>query len=367
MDKTYFFILESLRCYINALPPPSCDGIDLRALFKISKRQEVCGIIYSMQQSQFDFGQEKNNFAQVFAQTIQLTTRQAIAFKQFSDFCETNNIPYAPIKGAVIKSLYPNPQLRLMGDMDILIRPADLARCQEFMAENNYKFLELYDSVYEFANGAIMFELHLQLLDHNKPIFDNYLIENNQLDVTQHFIFLISHLRKHIISSGVGIRVIFDIALFERAHNLRPSDCTDALARIGACEFAAVIQNYIDKWFFSAPIAEQTFDKDELDLLEYIFQSDNFGFENRSPGVALSARRSSGAKALAIAVFPSKHTMYNLFPRLAQHKYLLPWYYIVRIFSKLKNRKYYAKVAKDALTNDGEAQRIREIHKKLGI
>jgi hypothetical protein len=51
-----------------------------------------------------------------------------------------NNLPLLPLKGAVLTStLYPDPGLRPMADLDLLIHPADLAPATQLLAQLGYR------------------------------------------------------------------------------------------------------------------------------------------------------------------------------------------------------------------------------------
>lgn len=41
---------------------------------------------------------------------------------------EKNGIDYAPIKGSVVREYYPRPELRTMGDADVLIKENSVVR-----------------------------------------------------------------------------------------------------------------------------------------------------------------------------------------------------------------------------------------------
>ena len=58
---------------------------------------------------------------------------QSKALLQIFNGFEAQRIPYLPVKGCNLKGLYPKPELRPMGDADILIKPEDHNRIKPIM------------------------------------------------------------------------------------------------------------------------------------------------------------------------------------------------------------------------------------------
>ena len=61
--------------------------------------------------------------------------KQMLAVQQLFDAFEENGIDYLPLKGCQMKQLYPKPELRVMGDADILIRAGQYSQAEQWMRD----------------------------------------------------------------------------------------------------------------------------------------------------------------------------------------------------------------------------------------
>ena len=74
---------------------------------------------------------------------------------------EENGIAYMPLKGLLLRDLYPAPEMRTMGDVDILIRPEQHERIRALMPTLGFSFV--LESAHECSwgkPGILYMELH---------------------------------------------------------------------------------------------------------------------------------------------------------------------------------------------------------------
>lgn len=69
------------------------------------------------------------------------------AQSQLLDLLEESNIPSVIIKGAAAAMYYPHPNLRSMGDVDVLVKRKDLDRAAELLEANGYTLTHNKDHV----------------------------------------------------------------------------------------------------------------------------------------------------------------------------------------------------------------------------
>lgn len=141
-----------------------------------------------------------------------------------------NNIPAVVLKGTSAAKYYPKPQLRTMGDIDLLVKP------------NNYddaicvlSTLGSIETTSDFERGKgrhrsflyknILIELHYFFsLNSDKEkarLLDNLLYDainndSNELSDEENGLVLLSHIGQHL-ESGLGLRQIIDWMMFVRA------------------------------------------------------------------------------------------------------------------------------------------------------
>lgn len=143
------------------------------------------------------------------------------------------------IKGYAVASCYAAPDSRLSGDTDLLIAPRDEKRACAFMKESGFSVEERWAKGHHVVCchpqlGCV--ELHVLLYDEivedvwfgkmdgrefvREPAIEVSTQEGGYrtLGHTDHMIFLMLHLIKHFIISGMSLRMMLDAALFFVRH-----------------------------------------------------------------------------------------------------------------------------------------------------
>lgn len=145
------------------------------------------------------------------------------------------SIPALLIKGYAIANCYAEPDCRVSSDADILISPRDEARACKFMKQQGFTVEPRWKNGHHAvchhpAWGYV--ELHVILYDEivedvwfGKMDGSEYVREPHRLVETQdgsyytlgctdHFIFLILHMIKHFILSGLTLQMMLDVVLY---------------------------------------------------------------------------------------------------------------------------------------------------------
>ena len=88
------------------------------------------------------------NIAYQIVKMLLRSEHQMRAIDHLFEAFEQNGIVYMPLKGCNIKKLYPKPELRSMGDVDILIHPEDHERIHSVMEEQGFQYIREDDHVF---------------------------------------------------------------------------------------------------------------------------------------------------------------------------------------------------------------------------
>ena len=125
LTNTFLDILKS------AVTQTSCDmikGIDQEAwedIYRISEKQQLAPMIYQQIYSNDSFSQSDPEFQQFWKMdTIDRAGNQArksVLFLILSDQMRQIGLTPLVVKGIVCRNLYPNPDLRVSNDEDLLI------------------------------------------------------------------------------------------------------------------------------------------------------------------------------------------------------------------------------------------------------
>ncbi len=248
-----------------------------------------------------------------------------------------SDISFVFVKGCIIQSLYPIPSLREMGDIDMLIHEEDLGKVKSILEQKG--FVSAHSSIHEFAfvRGQVLVEVHTRLI-HDGPgrekliaFFDKAwdFYHNGELDWNFHFLFLLSHLRGHLLSNGVGIRQFMDIAIVEKSIHLDWDWVEDNAKQLGLYEFMTTVLALIERWFaISSPIPKRLDDPFFERATNEILSNGSFGNDNtpiRSISGLSISKQIQGKKAKRIIVFR------HMFPRLNHIRQLSYCGYLIKL------------------------------------
>ncbi|MBR3019134.1 MAG: nucleotidyltransferase family protein [Clostridia bacterium] len=135
-------------------------------------------------------------------------------------------VPYVILKGSSAAKYYPHPELRAMGDIDVMTRREDYEAACRMLLENGY--LETTDECDEhrarhrkFEKNGFTVEIHILFASMNSPEttkrFDDLIISNitpsHVLPDLVNGMVLIEHINQHM-EYGLGLRQIIDFMMF---------------------------------------------------------------------------------------------------------------------------------------------------------
>lgn len=173
--------------------------------------------------------------------TVIMQTQKTGEFEPLYRYLRESGICPLVVKGIVCRNIYPNPDYRISGDEDLLIRPEDFRKCHDLLREYGMQTSEQdmdaeeLESVYEVPYGKkgslIYIELHKSLFPPESEAYGDLNrffanVHEDAIDIridgtdirtmgyTDHLFYLICHSFKHFLHSGFGIRQVCDIILF---------------------------------------------------------------------------------------------------------------------------------------------------------
>lgn len=258
-------------------------------------------------------------------------------------------IPTLIMKGAVIKHLYPKPEMRFMSDTDILIRPEDAKRAQQVLLELGFSCIRFDNGTTDIYRSALSmnYEIHKDLTDEsfNQATyrFLQGLIEEistaeskNTLPTEKHYAYILCHFIKHLLDGGVGIRQVMDIYLCRMKWEFDEEKLAKLLAELELTEFAATIEKLANHWFGGGEGDAVT-----EELGEYILGSGVFGKEEQKVADRMLKEEKKQGKFSYVwsRLFPSYKTMCFYYPVLKRWAVLLPAFWVWRMIYALIFRR----------------------------
>ncbi len=188
------------------------------------------------------------------------------------------NIPCAVLKGASVAMRYPHPELRVPGDIDVLVNECDMTAASETLTEMGFALdhtTEMHDC---FSRMDATVELHRAASvfpDTQKGRFAKaYMAEALQsaqmrtfqgrqipvLTGAYQMISLLAHMERHMCTSGIGMRQIADwAAAIQTIEAAQEQELLQVLENCGLLHYAQIVTRGCEV-FLGVPQREWTRD-----------------------------------------------------------------------------------------------------------
>lgn len=278
--------------------------------------------------------------------------RKAAIFSQaFSDVkteLARAEIWYLPLKGAVLKDLYPKMGMREFCDHDILFdaeRADDVKAIMEGLGFTTEHFGASNHDVYH-KRPVLNFEMHRSLFGsgHDEKLYEYYRSVESRLlgdGCEKHlgpedfYLYFLAHEYKHYSNGGTGLRSILDTYVYLRAEKLDMEYVAAEAEKLGIDEFEEKNRSLALHLFGGEELTEA-----DLRMLGYVASSGTYGTVSHS--VSNKLRKNGWSKPrymLRRFLVPvsKKNADYGAFastyPFFYKHKALLwtlPFYRVAR-------------------------------------
>lgn len=254
---------------------------------------------------------------------------------------EEAGIWYLPLKGAVLKSLYPQYGMREMADHDILFNATRQENMRTIMESLGYTTKEYGLSNHDvYQKPPVMsFEMHLELFencfDELEKVYSYYSdIEKKLLGegFEKHFsdedfyLHLVAHEYKHYCVSGTGLRSLLDIYVFLTHKTLNWKYVEQETREMGCAEYEKINRDLAFQLFGDREMTAEC-----EDMLTYIVSSGTYG--NQKIRAQNRMNKNGWGKTRYMlsrfsVPFSKKNKQYEVYsrryPTFYKHKILLP-------------------------------------------
>lgn len=267
-------------------------------------------------------------------------------------YMEENGIWYMPMKGVILKELYPKSGMRQMTDNDILYDAAYQNELYRFMTGRGYQPKHIgkrCDDVY-MKEPVYNFEMHRKLFEHTSiPEITRYYSDPKSLTVSDgkskfgrkftdenFYIYITAHEYKHYSIGGTGWRSLLDcyVYLKNKADKLDRCYIDKELEKLGISEYEKRSADLAMR-IFSSPILPKLSEEETRELESYMF-SGTYGtmkkfaernveryIGNNSENTKFGYYRSR--------IFPPMSFYKEYFPFCYKTKVLIPFAWIYRM------------------------------------
>ncbi len=360
--ESEYLILLLRSAMLQKSLPSLPKGIDLDRLVELSKKQQVYSIIASLPCDEIFSGSQLTEIKNYAGNELLRLLSMKNELEQLKGELEHQGIKYMLLKGSVIRDYYPQQKMRQMSDIDILYDESKRDALLKIMRSRGFRLTTSCENSDDFFKEPFYtFEFHRELFFKEAEFCPHFDLWSNarqddsnpcmyHIDDTENFVYTVCHMYKHYATHGCGVRFLCDIFA------LQNSNCTvdmeKAFSRfdeIGINAFAADAISLANAVFNDGQITDN-----QQKMLDFLLSSGVYGNNVVDYSKLLSQYGNSKIKYLFRRIFPEIKKMKAYYRQLEKRPYLLPIYYIIRLFEKIK---YNSKSAK------AELKEIRKTHR----
>lgn len=409
LTKTSDDLLYLINCSLhNTIPDRErvC-GMDIAELFKYSKYHTLVAITYDAlellgNKALFADNESEGNNAKLSADGLvkqpQYSSESPVEvlkkWKELRDMAFRKNLMldserhklsaylcekkvwHIPLKGVVLKELYPKLEMRQMADNDILFDAEYEETVRDYFVENGYEVV-LYNKgnhdVYK-KNPVFNYEMHTSLFSpfYNEVWYSYYSNIKEKLvrqgdgyvyafSDNDFYIYFVTHAFKHSDGSGTGIRSFVDCYVYQSSKTLDWNYIETELNKLGILEFEKTFRSVSWK-IFGDRQSPDSLTAEEYDLLCDSMYAGTYGTMcgrieknlQREQGDKEAIKNSTKVKYILRRLFPPLSFYESYYPTVYRIKILIPFAIIYRFIKGatikrkivMKEAKFVHKVGK---------------------
>ena len=360
IDKTGEDMLYLITCALHNQTPDKdkvC-GMDLTALYRYARRHTLAAITYdALELLGSSIGEGLGAFAKddtvVFVLAKWKETRDKAlrknlmldaARKKLFQYMDAEHIWYMPLKGAILKDLYPRQEMRQMADNDILFDATCEAAVKDYFVKEGYEVISYAKGnhdVYE-KEPVYNFEMHTSLFGeaHNEIWAEYYKDIQSKLNKSDNhfqysftdedfYIYFIVHAFKHFDGCGTGIRYFVDSYVYQNAKNLDWGYIEEELDKLGVLAFEKTFRSVSMKIFGKGEDVSQLSEEEYRMLCDSMFAGT---YGNLQSGIGKKLHKIQGDEDRITKNTKAKYIIARLFPPMSYYKAYYPFIYKTRIF-----------------------------------
>ena len=336
----------------------------LPALFKLSKRHDLAHLIGDALDKNGllpDESEAKKRFLQERNMAIYRIEQLRYEYEQTFAILEELQVDYLPLKGTVLRKLYPEDWMRTSADVDVLVYKEDLGKIIAALQEKLEYVQEsigAYDAVVISPTGFHL-ELHFDLITKYDNETANDLLANvwdytvrsgnsyQRIMRDDYFYYYhLAHMARHFVDGGCGVRPYVDLWLLNNKISFDKEQRNALLKKGSLLKFAQASEFLSRVW-----MEGENHIQESQWLEEYLLNGGVYG--NKQNKVVIQQGQTGGRfKYIISRIFMPLEEMQYRYEVLKKHKWLYPFMIIRRCFEVLLKGDS-KRIQKELQTSDG--------------
>lgn len=353
-----------ISCALHQAVPEKeqIEGLDLAELYRMAKRHSLTAIVCMALEAADAFSSADPEIEKYWKDAKDKAIRKNLLLdaerEEILKEMEAAGIWYMPLKGSILKDLYPRCGMRQMADNDILYDASRQADLTDLFVRRGYTVKSVGIGIHDvyMKPPVYNFEMHTALFAEafKKEWAESYLDVKERLIPDEgkkfgyHFsdedfyVYIMAHAYKHYSNCGTGIRTLLDTFVLDwkKGGSLDRVYINSELERLGIAEFEEQSRIFARKLFGSANVIfVKEFTEAEQKMLSYYCGSATYGtariyVKNRLGAIQTDEKPISAGTKLRYyfgRLFPGREWFKLPYPFLYRHPYLVPFFWIYRI------------------------------------
>lgn len=381
IDKSEQYLLDLFLASVSKdyIPSNDIEGIDFSKIYKLASLSRVTNCVYyGLLKLDKETLSKISNLSAFKNECLIYGVKERVQESDIVDIINAfnkENIDMIFFKGYVLKYIYPKLDMRVMGDIDFLVKVEDISRAQKAIESIGFK--KDADTDFNVEVGYIRnseVELHKKLsvaeikyfdtaFDHKVKFLDYP--NTYTLDTEYHFIYLLSHAHTHMIKGGLGIKYPMDFYLFLNKYDIDFKKIKEDLETTNLDKFAKLILFICHKWFnldlskYQDFIDGFEFSDEEIETFElFMLYGGEYGMFHDRYSIQNAAVDNKFKYLLSKIFRPFRFVCKTDHPKWWQYL-LLPYYYvrhwfnffIIKGFQNIKKAQKFVKKESDAFSS----------------
>lgn len=374
--------LVSCALHQTAPEKEQIEGLDLTALYKMAKMHSLTAVVSMALEAADAFSTADPEIEKCWKDAKDKAIRKNLLLdaerEQILAEMEEAGIWYMPLKGSILKDLYPRYGMRQMADNDILYDASRQADLTDLFVRRGYTVKSVGKSVHDIylKPPVYNFEMHTALFSDafKKEWAESYssvkqcLIPDEGKKFGYHFsdedfyVYIMAHAYKHYSNSGTGFRTLLDTFVLDwkKGDSLDRAYIDSELKKLGIAEFEEQTRIFARKLFGSAKvISVKEFTEEEQKMFSYYCGSATYGttrifVKNKLETIQTDGKTITAGTKLRYycsRLFPGRQWCKISYPFFYRHPYLLPILWIYRVVRGVVFRR--KKIGKEIRTVTG--------------
>lgn len=346
--QTYEYLAGIVKSALNNAPVSERpDHLSFEDLYDIAIRNHIGYMVFSelikdksLTDTQIDMLRNR------MKSTVLQTLFQMNELKELQARFEETGVKNIPLKGAVLKYLYPRPETREMSDIDILISSEDAESAalvlndmgyilnssikhHDIYVKKPYMVVEAHKSLYDKSVDGAQYKYFVGF---DKAVVREGCAYTYGFTNEDFYVYMIAHAAKHFYAMGCGIRNLIDVYVFLNKYqsSMNMQYVEEELKKCGIYDFEKNVRKLAFDW-----LEGKELDDFYQSLFQYMLDAGIYGKDENGIWNKFSDDKKEKISQWELRkwyYFPPLYYISEYYPWVEDRPYLLPVAWIIRFW-----------------------------------